>query len=129
MVVSGFKWILLMQATRPLHKDALWERKLCSLWLRSPGRANGTETLMSSDCNSFPSVCLVKKRQRLGGLELTTLRGLELFALCAFFFFFHPPSCAAVIASSLLLPAARERERETHIHIEKTEREREREPQ
>lgn len=71
---------------------------------------------MSSDCNSFPSVCLLKKRQRLGGLELTTLRGLELFALCVlffFFFFFHPPSCAAVIASSLLLPAARERERDT----------------
>lgn len=111
-----------MQATRPLHKDALWERKLCSLWLRSPGRANGTETLMSSDCNSFPSVCLVKKRQRLGGLELTTLRGLELFALCAFFFFFHPPSCAAVIASSLLLPAARERERHTHTHRKDRER-------
>lgn len=116
-----------MQATRPLHKDTLWERKLCSLWLRSPGRANGTETLMSSDCNSFPSVCLVKKRQRLGGLELTTLRGLELFALCAFFFFFFPPAlmCSCYSILPPLTSCQRERERD----IEKTEREREREPQ
>lgn len=112
-----------MQATRPLHKDALWERKLCSLWLRSPGRANGTETLMSSDCNSFPSVCLVKKRQRLGGLELTTLRGLELFALCAFFFFFPPAlmcSCYSILPP--LTSCQRERERDTHTHRKDRER-------
>lgn len=130
MLVSGFKWILLMQATRPLCTDTLWERKLCSLWLRSPGRADGTGTPMSSDCNSFPCVCLVKKRQRLGGIGVDNPEGIGAVCLVCFFFsflFFHPPSCAAVIASSLLLPAATERERETHRKTEK-EREREKEP-
>jgi len=64
---------------------------------------------MSSDCNSFSSVCLGKNRQRLaeGGIEADNPEGIgAVFLVC---FFFHPPSCAAVIASSLLLPAARER--------------------
>lgn len=86
MLVSGFKWILLMQATGPLGTGALWERPLCSLW---PGRANGAGTPTPSDCNSFASVCLVKKRQRLGwGGGIDNPKGIEAVCLVCLFFFF-----------------------------------------
>lgn len=128
MLVSGFKWILLMQATRPLCTDTLWERKLCSLWLRSPGRADGTGTPMSSDCNSFPCVCLVKKRQRLGGIGVDNPEGIGAVCLvCFFFFFFFPPALMCSCYSILPPPTSCHRERETHRKTEK-EREREKEP-
>lgn len=86
------------------------------------GKANGTGTLMSSDRNSFPPVCLVKKRQRLRGMELTTLRGLEMFASC--FLFSHPPSCSCY---SILPPSTScHGERDTHTEWQR-EREGERE--
>lgn len=85
MLVRGFKWILLMQATGPLGTGGLWERPLCSLW---PGRANGAGTPTPSDCNSFASVCLVKKRQRLGGGGSDNPKGTEAVCLVCLFFFF-----------------------------------------
>lgn len=72
-------------------------------------------TPMSSGCNSFPAVCLVKKPE-VGPIGVDNPEGIG--AVCLVCFFFHPPSCAAVIASSLLLPAATE---------SRTERQRDRE--
>lgn len=60
-------------------------------------------TPMSSGCNSFPSVCLVKK-PKVGPIGVDNPEGIG--AVCLVCFFFHPPSFAAVIASLLLLPAA-----------------------
>lgn len=62
-------------------------------------------TPMSSGCNSFPAVCLVKN-PAVGPIGVDNPEGIG--AVCLVCFFFHPPSCAAVIASSLLLPAATE---------------------
>lgn len=62
-------------------------------------------TPMSSGCNSFPAVCLVKKPE-VRPIGVDNPEGIG--AVCLVCFFFHPPSCAAVIASSLLLPAATE---------------------
>lgn len=62
-------------------------------------------TPMSSGCNSFPAVCLVKNPE-VGPIGVDNPEGIG--AVCLVCFFFHPPSCAAVIASSLLLPAATE---------------------
>lgn len=73
-------------------------------------------TPMSSGCNSFPTVCLVKKPE-VGPIGVDNPEGIG--AVCLVCFFFYPPSCAAVIASSLLLPAATETRAERQTEREK----------
>lgn len=83
-------------------------------------------TPMSSACNSFPAVCLVKKKTKkteVGPIGVDNPEGIG--AVCLVCFFFHPPSCAAVIASSLLLPAATETRTEKPREREKGEKGRE----